>query len=152
MLRTPVGYVNINSLLPASEVLGFALPEMPPEFDPGWSNWRAGSLTGLSYLATTILSNQPFISDKAVRINGALMTTPSHRYFVWDGEGYGWYEAQRLNTRHALVTMTGLVAVESVEQLEGTFTFFKMDVDAPDTLIAKTPFGDVLSHNAKEEQ
>lgn len=148
-LRTPTGYVNVNELLPEDELLGFALPEMPTDFDPSWSAWTAPSLAGLSYLATRVVSNAPFTEDKVVVVNGELATTQDHRYFVSNGERYGWVQAKDLNNRYALVTSTGQVAVESVEIYEGEYTFFALDVEAPDTLIAKTSFGDVLAHNRK---
>ena len=150
MMRTALGYANINGLLPGDELLGFHVPGMPAEYEPGWSGWRASSLAGLSYHSVKIRSVQPFNAQEAISVNGGPPTTPDHRYLVWDGSGYGWYEARRLNSRCSMSTTHGLVAVETVEKLEGNFTFFKLDVENPDTLIAKTPYGDVLAHNVKD--
>ena len=148
-LRAPTGYVTINSLLPGDELLAFALPDMPTDFDGNWAAWRTSSLKGLSYLATRVKSNTPFTEEGAVRINGGPPTTAAHRYFVFDGTEYGWRRAADLDTRHSLVTMDGLVPVTEVEHKAGAHVFFKLDVEAPDTLIARTPYGDVFAHNLK---
>lgn len=149
MLRTPTGYVGIDSLLPGDELLAFALPGMPNDYDGDWASWRTDSLDGLSYPATAVKSNKPFVEQGAVSINSGPHTTGEHRYFVFDGAEYGWRRAAEIDTRHALVTTAGNVQVETVEHIEGEFTFFHLDVEAPDTLIAKAVFGDVLAHNMK---
>lgn len=149
MLRTPTGYVPINSLLPGDELLAFALPNMPNDYDGDWAAWRTDVLAGMSYLATRVKSASIFTEDVSYRINGGPTTTGDHRYFVFDGNEYGWWRAAELDTRHSLVTMTGLVRVTEVLRTEGVFAFHKIDVEAPDTLIAFTAFGDVLAHNRK---
>lgn len=149
MIRTPTGYVPVNSLLQGDEVLAFALPEMPNDFDGAWAAWRTDSLKGLSYLATTVKSNTPFVEEAVYRVNGGPSTTADHRYFAFDGAEYSWWRAADLDTRHSLVTATGLVPVTKVERIDGRFVFFHLDVEAPDTLIAFTAFGDVLAHNRK---
>ena len=149
LLRTPTGYAVIDSLLPGDELLAFALPDMPNDYNGDWAAWRTDSLRGLSYLATTVKSNQVFLEDVSFRINDGPVTTGEHRYFVFDGSEYGWWRAADLDTRHSMVTSTGLVPVTKVVRTEGKFAFFKLDVEAPDTLIAGTPFGDVFAHNLK---
>ncbi len=149
MLRTPTGYVPINSLLPYDEVLAFALPEMPNDFDQSWTAWTTETLKGLSYLATRVIHNTPFEAETAITINGGPPTTEDHRYFVTNGKSYGWVQAKDLNPSYSLVTMNGPVQVVDVAIHHGKYTFFKLDVESPDTLIAQTPYGDVLAHNLK---
>jgi hypothetical protein len=147
MIRTPTGYVPINSLLTGDEVLAFSLPGMPTDHEGGWDAWQTLSLKGLSYLATLVRSNLPFTEKGGYRINRGPVVTGEHPYFVFDGQHYQFIKASQVHTGHKLVTATGLVQVTTALLVEGPFTFFHLDVEAPDTLIAQTVYGDVFAHN-----
>lgn len=148
-MSTPDGYVSNADLHVGDTLAAYQLPGMLTDADENWAAWTTLTLGGMEFVTATVRGVSTFVATRAVRINGGAIVTPDHRYFTRRGDVYGWCEAQHLDIHAALVTTTGAVAVTQIEMLSGEFTFVALDVTAPDTLIAHTPFGDVLAHNLK---
>lgn len=150
LLRYKDGYKVIDGLLVGGFLSGFSLPGMVDESNPNWYTWKTGSLKDLAIIDTRVRSNQPFTATEGYSINGGPMTTGDHRHFAKKGTKFGWHQAKDIGVGYSMVSSEGkLVPVTTNEKIEGLFTFYTLDVENNDTLIAKFPEGDLLGHNRK---
>lgn len=148
-LRTPTGYRPIEGLGVGSRLTGFYVDGMVDESDPFWYAWKTTSIASLKLLDVIIHGYRAFTAPIAIRINGGPLVTPDHRYFAKKGTKYGWHQAKDLDKTYKIVSDGALIPVRTVETLEDLFTFYAIDVENVDTIIAQTAEGDFFAHNRK---
>lgn len=119
--------------------------------EEGWIEWTSSSLDTLRRTNSVVRSNRGFESN-GVKINNELLTTPRHLHFVYRDGLYQWIRAEEITYDDSLVTDTGAhVPVTNIEHVEKA-TFWALDVEEIDTLIVKTSFGNILSHNPTQKE
>lgn len=145
-LAVPGALINVEDLVAGDEVISFSHETMLDESEDNWRDWKTKD-NNFAIGTSSVVGTRRFTADGAINING-IVTTKQHIHFVFDGEDFGWKNANNVLTTDKLVDVDGnLVDILNITEVTGPVEFVALNVETVDTLVIASGDKLILGHN-----
>ena len=145
-LAVPGATINVEDLVAGDTVVSFSHETMLDESEDNWRDWKTKD-NNFAIGTSEVVGTRRFTADGAINING-IVTTKQHIHFVFDGEDFGWKNADNVLITDKLVDVDGnLVDILNITEVTGPVEFVALNVETVDTLVIASDDKLILGHN-----